>query len=158
MTQLLQALMYFFRKVNDKKSISLDENSFLAQLKHLGVPQEQVEAIASWINHLSDHESHVDLKDYPLQSHQGTRFFTKQECKHLKLKYRCLLSRFQQQGILSSITREMVIDDLMQMPAELITDSRFHWLVLKIVASHGDKMALACIECLMLPKTHHKIH
>jgi len=150
MTEILQALMHFFEKINTTGAIPFDEQLFVSELRELGVPQKEIQELVSWINDFSKKAEKTHIPYYPVQKHSGTRIFTPVECQHISKKQRSLLLDFEQHGILSPVTRELVIDELLQLHPEEITTGRVKWLILRILTHQSDQLAIANMERFLL--------
>ncbi len=156
MTELLQVLMYFFAKIGDGSSLPFNEHYLISELKELGISQDEIQQIMSWINRFT--ELKKQITDYPLQNHSGTRIFTPLECQYLNKKYRSLLLGLEQKGILTPATLELVLDHLMYLDPEDITIGRIKFTILMVLSNQPDKLAIASMERFLLNEAPEELH
>lgn len=156
MTELLQVLMYFFAKIGNGSSLPFDEQGLVTELTGLGVSQDEIDQIMSWINQFT--ESKKQIPEYPLQNHSGTRIFTPMECHYLNKKYRSLLLGLELKGILTSTTLELVLDHLMYLEPEDITIGRIKFIILMVLSKQPDKLAIASMERFLLHEAPEELH
>ncbi|HVV67594.1 MAG TPA: DUF494 family protein [Gammaproteobacteria bacterium] len=157
MNDVLQVLMYFFDKIENDLPTTPDDHHLLSELKELGIPLERVHQVLAWMNDLI--EPNGQIEEYPLQrSPIGTRVFSTVECVHLNRKCRGFLLTLEQIGVLSATTRELVMDQLLQINPENINIAKIKWVVLGILCKQPDKTAAACMERYLLSEEPHRLH
>jgi Smg protein len=156
MTEILQVLMHFFEKIGDNDIIPFDEQFFIAELQELGMPVDEIEKLVSWINKYS--KSKKQITEYAVQAHTGTRVYSSLECQRINKKCRSLLLTLEQEGILTPTSRELVLDQLMQLSPGEITKARISWTILGILSNLSDKVAVASMERFLLYEAPEQLH
>lgn len=148
MNDVLQVLMYFFEKIENELPLYADEEMVFSGLVELGVAPDKVQRIIDWMGHLIKPQKQID--EYPLQAHAGIRVFTPLEITKLSNKCRSFLLNLEQIGVLTSATRELIIDQLMKLNAPAISLSRLKWVALMVLSNEQDKTAIAYMERYLL--------
>ncbi len=159
MNDVLQVLMYFFDKIETGSPFPKEEQFLVSELKELGIPPDKIQRVLTWMTDLIQPEPEKRIEEYPLQVNPtGTRIFSPIECLHLSRKCRGFLLTLEQSGVLSATTRELVLDELLQMEPESISISRVKWVVLGILCDQPDKKAAACMERFLLTTEMNRLH
>lgn len=157
MNDVLQVLMYFFDKIENDLPANPDDHHLVSELKELGIPLERIHQVLAWMADLI--EPNGQIEEYPLQnSPTGIRIFSTVECLHLSRKYRGFLLTLEQIGVLSATTRELVLDQLLQIHPENINIAKIKWVVLGILCKQPDKTAAACMERYLLSEEARRLH
>lgn len=145
MNNMLEVLIHFFKRGRRSTAKTLDSKQLLQELNQFGLSLPEIEKalnrLMSWL------DSHVDIKlHYPVQSHIGTRVFTVAECAKLNKKCRTFLLQLEQRGILTPVTRERVIDQLMQMDRADLALPQVQWLVFQTALNEAPPEHIAYLE------------
>ena len=90
---------------------------------------------------------------------RALRVYTQDEMARLDTDCRGFLLYLEQAGILSPISRELVIDRIMALDHEEIDIETLKWVILMVLLGQpGEEAALASMEDLMFDGTLHSIH
>ena len=110
---ILNVLMYLFENhmQNDCK-IDMDQNLLSFELHQAGFEHESIRKAFGWL-------SELNLKQYEMQQHppqqDSLRIFDKDECLKLDKTCRNLLMKLEGAEVLSPLTRELVISQIMHL-------------------------------------------
>lgn len=157
MNDILQVILYFF-EVLEYELPPGDLPFSITELKDLNFPASLAIMKRLFPQLLEDAPIASPMEEYPTQPHLGLRVFTPEECSILNKKCRGFLHSLEQLGVLNSISREQVIEEILQLNPFDITLSRLKWITLSILSEQADKVATACVERLVFniqPKAMH---
>jgi len=153
---VLNVLMYLFKN-HMQNSCELDtmQVTLLPQLEELGFQRKTIYQAFEWLENLAKEESET----IQLPQNRSLRVFTEYECELLSMACRSFLVSLEQQGVLNAQTRELVINQVLELAAEDIDVSLIKWVTLMVLFNQPDeKHALACMELLVLEDTVGGLH
>lgn len=153
---VLNVLMYLFKN-HMQNSCELDtmQITLLPQLEELGFQRKAIHRAFEWLENLAKEESET----IQLPQKRSLRVFTEYECELLSMACRSFLVSLEQQGVLNAQTRELVINQVLELAAEDIDVSLIKWVTLMVLFNQPDeKHALACMELLVLEDTVGGLH
>lgn len=153
---VLNVLMYLFKN-HMLQNCELDtiEAQLLLQLEELGFRRKVIHQAFEWLENLSQGNNHAIQ---PSQE-KSMRVFNGLECELLDLQCRSFIIALEQQGILNSHTRELVISQALELEVDTIDISLIKWVTLMVLFSQPEeKYALSCMEFLVLDDTIGGIH
>lgn len=156
MTEFLQIFMYIFEKLKSEHPLLTDAKSLLVELKKSNISPREIHQLMELLNYLAQHSTQKQIANHPLQTHLGTRIFTSLECQRLNKKCRGLLLTFEQKGILTSVTRELVIDQLVYFNNKQIDEAFIKWTILKVLSGQNDDSIIAHMAAFLLNETPSK--
>jgi Smg protein len=148
MNNLLQALMYFFERIQTDQPILPNDEQIALDLKEMGFPMDKLHDTISHIQEWSDSEELI--KEYPLQPHSGTRVFEPFEAARLTQKAQNIILVLERTGILTPETREQIIDQAVHLEAHPVYPAHIKWIALMVLSKQSDKIPAAYMERLML--------
>lgn len=153
---VLNVLMYLFKN-HMQESCELDtgELKLLVKLEELGFRRKAIDRAFTWLNNLTT----GTRKPIDLPKKESLRVFNEYECDLLDMECRRFLLMLEQQGILNPHTRELVINQALELEPEGIDISLLKWVTLLVLFNQPDeKHALACMELLVLDDTIGGMH
>ena len=146
---VLDILIYVFDQYMLAEAPEVPEREALAaDLERAGFGRHNVERALDWLADLAGERSRPDM------SSRALRVFSADELERISTSCRGYLLQLEQQGILSPLQREIVIDRLVALDcdkdSEEIDIDRLKWLVLMVLSSQpGQEQACARMEDLM---------
>lgn len=150
---VLDILIYVFDQYMLAEVPEVPERETLAaDLERAGFGRHNVERALDWLADLADERSRPDM------SSRALRVFSAEELERISTACRGYLLQLEQQGILSPLQREIVIDRLVALDcdkdSEEIDIERLKWLVLMVLSSQpGQEQACARMEDLVFDDT-----
>ncbi|HYQ92884.1 MAG TPA: DUF494 family protein [Candidatus Competibacteraceae bacterium] len=145
---VLDVLLYLFQNyMSDEEDGSSDRESIETELLEAGFPSAEINQAFEWLDGLAARqETPVML----LNEERSFRIFTSQELARLDVQGRGFLLFLEQAGVLSSETRELVIDRVMALETEEIDLTQLKWIILMVLFNQpGQEEAYAWMEDLM---------
>lgn len=132
---IFDVLIYLFEHYMDSDFDEVaDPDVIRTELLEAGFPQREVNKAFEWMESLSDQQS---IKTSP----PAFRIFSSLEMEKLDAECRGLLLFFEQAGILSSASREKVIDRVLVLNNNEITLENLKWIILMVLFSQPDEEA-----------------
>jgi len=148
---VLNVLMYLFKNhMQDNCELDTIETKLLSKLEELGFRRKVIHQAFEWLENLTK-----EIQSPILQPDTNSlRVFSDYECELLDIECRSLLMLLEQQGILNPHTRELVINQALELELDGIDASLLKWVTLMVLFSQpNEKHALACMEFLVLDDT-----
>ncbi len=158
MNEVFQVLMYLFeRHMEEDCSLPESEQLLTSELQEVGFHTPAITKALDWLNGLVELQRNAEL--HPFVEHNAHRVFIPWECQKLDERCRGFIILLEQIGILSPITRELVIDRLMALELDEIDLPQVKWVALMVLFNQPDKAAaLACMERLVLGEALGSLH
>jgi Smg protein len=146
---VLDILIYVFDRYMFDEAPEVPEREALARdLEIAGFGQDNVERALDWLADLAGERSRPDM------SSRAMRVFSTEELERISTACRGYLLQLEQQGILSPLQREIVIDRLVALDSDEVDIDRLKWLVLMVLSSQpGQEQACARMEDLVFEDT-----
>ncbi len=131
---IFDVLMYLFENYMEEEiEMFPDSDVIRTELLEAGFESREVNKAFDWLDSLS-------LQQAVNSSVTTTfRIFCAQEIAKLDLECRNLILFLEQNGILNSVNREIVIDRAMALEDEEISMEKLKWIVLMILLSQPDE-------------------
>ena len=141
---VLDILIYVFDQYMMAEAPEVPEREALAaDLERAGFGRHNVERALDWLADLAGERSRPDMASRAL------RVFSGEELERISTSCRGYLLQLEQEGILSPLQREIVIDRLVALVDEVDID-QLKWLVLMVLSSQpGQEQACARMEHLL---------
>ncbi len=131
---IFDVLMYLFENyMEDEIEILPDSDVIKVELQEAGFEQLEVNKAFDWLESLSLQRA---IKPSVIPAF---RIFCRQEIAKLDLECRDLIIFLEQNGILTSANREIVIDRAMALENEEISVEKLKWIVLMVLLSQPDE-------------------
>lgn len=132
---VLDVLMYLFDHYMDDDSDSEpDRQDLQARLHEAGFPSAEIDQALGWLDRLVSEEPVPER----LGSEAAQRVYTFEEQHRLNLEARGFLVFLEQNGLLTTGTRELVIDRVMELDADEIDLHQLKWVVLMVLFNQPD--------------------
>jgi Smg protein len=152
---VLDILIYVFDQYMLAEVPEVPERETLAaDLERAGFGRHNVERALDWLADLAGERSRPDIDS----TQPSLRVFAGEELERIPTSCRGYLLQLEQQGILSPLQREIVIDRLVALDCDKDSDEvdidRLKWLVLMVLSSQpGQEQACARMEDLVFDDT-----
>lgn len=143
----VDVLMFLFERVLSDENESLDERKEVAnRLEEMGFQNKEIDQAFNWLEDLADIQ---DGAHYAPVKQSSMRVFSEEEKALLTGDSLGFLVFLEQAGILTPVTRELVLDRIIALDNELDTE-QLKWVVLIVLHSHpGEENAYAWMESIM---------
>lgn len=145
---VVDILIYLYENYmdNDQDPIS-DQGQIHEELVQAGFPEQEVNKAFQWIDELAQRQAPENFYHHP----QGaTRIYTADEQRRIDSDSRGLLLFLEQNGILDSAARELVIDRAIALGTHTIGVEEIKWVVLMVLINQpGRETAFAQMEELV---------
>ncbi|AGY91079.1 hypothetical protein SPICUR_00250 [Spiribacter curvatus] len=153
---VFEILMYLFEHYfQDAVDIDPNRAQIEADLRDAGFPDPQILKALAWIDALAE------SRDLPVSAlgPSAIRIYTSAETARLDVECRGFMLFLEQAGILTPGSRELVIDQLMDLDDDLIDLDQLKWVVLMVLFSQpGQEEACASMESLLFEPPHPTKH
>jgi len=154
---VLDVLMYLFQNyMSDDTDIDPDRESMQTELLEAGFPSHEVTQAFEWLEGLAARQ---EAPVAVLNEERSFRIYTGQEAARLDIECRGFLLFLEQAGILSSETRELVVDRVMALEADDMDLTQLKWIILMVLFNQpGQEEAYACMEDLLFEDVTGYLH
>ena len=156
---VLDVLIYLFENyMFDDDGYEPDQETLMIELSQAGFEHGMIDQAFEWLENLATLcEQHPE--ELPALATTSIRHYTTEECEHLNLEARGLLLSLEQCGVLNTISREMVIDQLMALGVEQVEIDHIKWVILMVLSNYTDGEGISELtESLVLDGVHACIH
>jgi len=144
---VVDVLMFLFERYLDEENEAMDERDDVSiRLEEMGFHNNEIDRAFDWLEDLAtiQHGHH-----YPLINSRSIRVFSDEEKAVLNSESIEFIMYLEQSGILTSVTRELVLDRVIALDNELDTE-QLKWIVMIVLHSHpGEENAYAWMESLV---------
>lgn len=156
---ILNVLMYLFRHHMSENTVIDDvpRGKLIDHLEKIGFQRTTIRQAFAWLERLN--ASEVD--SHALNQTQKVRIYNDYEADVLCIECRGFLHFLEQEGILTPYTRELVIQQALELAEndEEVDVSLVKWVALMVLFSQPEeKRALQCMEFLVLDDTSGTVH
>lgn len=130
---IFDVLIYLFENYLDEDTDLLPEaEEIKTELVQAGFDSAEVSSAFDWLETLTEQSAIIPSID------PDFRIFCEQEEKKLDIECRNFLLFLEHSGILSTVTREIVIDRAMVLENETLSLEELKWVVLMVLLSQAD--------------------
>ncbi|GGI91837.1 DUF494 family protein [Shewanella gelidii] len=156
---MFDILMYLFENyVHSEVELLVDEDELTKELTRAGFHQGDILKALSWLERLAE----LQESDKPyLCNHdqQSFRIYTADEADKLDVDCRGFLLFLEQIKVLNVLTREMVIDRVMELDEPRLILEDLKWVVLMVLFNApGNESAYAQMEDLIFEEPDGQLH
>ncbi|NRD71831.1 DUF494 family protein [Shewanella sp. VB17] len=156
---MFDILMYLFENyVHSEVEFLVDEDELTQELTRAGFHQSEIIKALSWLENLA--ELQEGDKPYLCNHAQHSfRIYTKDEMNKLDVESRGFLLFLEQIEVLSVVTREMVIDRVMELDESALILEDLKWVVLMVLFNvPGNESAYEQMEDLIFEQPDGRLH
>ena len=156
---VLDVLIYLFENyMFEDDGYEPDQETLMIELSQAGFEYGMIDQAFDWLESLAM-LCELHPEEVPVISGGAIRHYTEEECEHLNLEARGLLLSLEQCGVLNSVSREMVIDQLMALGVEQVEIDHIKWVILMVLSNYTDGEGITELtESLVLDGVHACIH
>ena len=136
---MVDVLIYLYENYMDGETPPpADQGELKEELTQAGFSTREIDKALAWLDELADTVTSAD--DTNNVDH-GIRIYTDQECRHLDAASRGLLLFLEQNGILDSASRELVVERALALDTQALTVDELKWIVLLVLMNRPGKEA-----------------
>ncbi|MDX1379856.1 MAG: DUF494 domain-containing protein [Xanthomonadales bacterium] len=145
---VIEVLMFLFENYfYEEPDTTPDRDSMEENLHQAGFTSGEISKAFHWLDGLAEQRSQPELV---VHADRPVRVYVEEEIARLDLECRDFLMYLENTGILDAARREMVLDRLMALEAEEITQDDMKWVVLMVLFNQpGQEANYAWMEDLM---------
>ncbi|PWV64599.1 DUF494 family protein [Plasticicumulans acidivorans] len=154
---VLDVLMYLFQNfISEDIDADSDRESMRSELIEAGFATREVKQAFEWLDSLVERQQDPAA---PVNTDRSFRIFTAEECVRLDVECRGLLMQLEQVGVLSPMTRELVMDRVMALDTDEIDSTQLKWLIMMVLFHQpGQEDAYAAVEDLLFDDVTGYLH
>jgi len=155
---VFDVLMYLFENYMDEgPEFNPDQERLTAELAEAGFARVEIGKAFSWLEGLSE------LRDRPEPSAavgaNAIRHFSAQELTRLSTACRGFLLQMEAFGVLTPVTRELVLDRVMALETEDISLEQLKWVMLMVLFNQpGQETAYDLLENIVYDELEGHLH
>lgn len=155
---VIDVLMYLFQNyIDGDLEIGSDRETLKGELTRAGFPHAEINKAFHWLEGLSI--THDGILKKPEPAAQSTRIYTVPELRKLNLECRGFMLYLEQNGIVDTTTRELVIDRVMALESPEISLDQLKWIVLMVLFNQpGQEASIAWMEDLFFEESVASVH
>jgi Smg protein len=153
---VVDVLMFLFERYLDEENEAMDERDDVSsRLEEMGFHNREIDRAFDWLEDLATIQ---DGHHYPSINARSIRIFSDEEKAVLNSESIEFIMYLEQTGILTSVTRELVLDRVIALDNELDTE-QLKWIVMIVLHSHpGEENAYAWMESLVFDEQVDLMH
>ncbi|MCE0556570.1 MULTISPECIES: DUF494 family protein [unclassified Motilimonas] len=157
---MFDILMYLFETyIHSDAELLVDQEELTEELTRAGFHQEEIYKALDWLEKLADLQNN-DENPYLCRDVQNSiRIYTQEEMTRLDTQCRGFLLYLEQIKLLNSVTREMVIDRVMELDNNEFDLEDLKWVVLMVLFNvPGSENAYQQMEDLLFDVNEGPLH
>jgi Smg protein len=158
---MMDILMYLFETyIHSDAELQVNQDELEEELLRAGFHQDDIYKALVWLEELAtlqQSEQHAAIS--VCSTSTSTRVYTAQECERLSLECRGFITFLEQVNVLTTETREMVIDRIMGLETDEFELDDLKWIVLMVLFNvPGNENAYTLMEELLYTKEQGILH
>ncbi|MFH0255621.1 DUF494 family protein [Vibrio rumoiensis] len=156
---MMDILMYLFETyIHSDADLMIDQDELEDELLRAGFHQQEIYKALNWLEGLAALQQGERL-DMATSSSSSTRIFTQEEMLRLDVSCRGFLLFLEQVQVLTTETREMVIDRVMGLETQEFTLDDLKWVILMVLFNvPGNENAYTQMEELLYSTEQGLVH
>ena len=136
---MVDVLIYLYENYMDGETPPpADQSELKEELAQAGFSTKEIDKALLWLDELADTVTSADDASH---ADCAIRIYTDQECRHLDTDSRGLLLFLEQNGILDSASRELVVERALALDTHLLNVEALKWIVLLVLMNRPGKEA-----------------
>ncbi len=166
---VLDILIYLFEHyMLEHVEDEMDENVIMQELVQAGFSHTTIDRAFDWLENLAimcdEHETSTLIADQQGDDVATSvvpismRHFAPDELDRISFEARGLLLSLEQRGLLTAVSREMVIDRLMALDDDEIELEHVKWVILMVLTNCSDDFSTEWTEALVLDGSVERTH
>ncbi|EFP97116.1 DUF494 family protein [Vibrio caribbeanicus] len=158
---MMDILMYLFETyIHSDAELQVNQDELEEELARAGFHQKDIYKALIWLEELAalqKSETHAAIS--VCSTSNSTRIYTRKESERLNLECRGFITFLEQVNVLTTETREMVIDRIMGLETEEFELDDLKWIVLMVLFNvPGNENAYTLMEELLYTKEQGILH
>ncbi len=158
---MMDILMYLFETyIHSDAELQVNQDELEDELSRAGFHQKDIYKALVWLEELAalqQSEAHSAIS--VCSTSTSTRIYTAKECERLSIECRGFLTFLEQVNVLTTETREMVIDRIMGLETDDFELDDLKWIVLMVLFNvPGNENAYTLMEELLYTKEQGVLH
>jgi Smg protein len=156
----MDILMYLFETyVHSDADLQVDQDELEDELLRAGFKQKDIYKALEWLEDLAELQNTDEHSAIAMSAATSTRIYTQQEMTRMDVKSRGLLMFLEQIGVLTTETREMVIDRVMGLETNDFELDDLKWIILMVLFNvPGNENAYTLMEELIYTAERGVVH
>ncbi len=157
---MMDILMYLFETyIHSDADLTIDQDELEEELLRAGFHQQEIYKALHWLEGLAALQQGGERLDMATSSATSTRIFTQDEMLRLDVTCRGFLLFLEQVQVLTTETREMVIDRVMGLETNEFTLDDLKWVILMVLFNvPGNESAYTQMEELLYSTEQGLVH
>ncbi len=154
---VLDVLIYLFENyMFDEDEFEPDQETLAHAKSMAGFERSMIERAFDWLENLS---YLCETEPSAMSGPGSIRCYTEEEMEYLNVETRGLLLNLETCGVLDCVSREMVINQLLELGVEEIELDHLKWVILMVLSNYTDGDGVTELtESLVLDGLHACIH
>ena len=148
---MMDILMYLFETyIHSDAELMVDQDELEEELLRAGFHQEEIYKALDWLEDLAALQEYAKHSAITMSAATSTRIYTEKEQDRLDIRVRGFLLFLEQVNVLTTETREMVIDRVMGLETEELLLDDLKWIILLVLFNvPGNENAYTLMEELL---------
>ncbi|EGU34181.1 hypothetical protein VII00023_06642 [Vibrio ichthyoenteri ATCC 700023] len=157
---MMDILMYLFETyIHSDAELQVNQDELEDELLRAGFEQSDIYKALVWLEDLAALQQSEEHSAISVSGAVSTRIYTAQEMERLDVECRGFLMFLEQVNVLTTETREMVIDRLMGLETDDFELDDLKWIVLMVLFNvPGNENAYTLMEELLYSKEQGILH
>lgn len=158
---VVDVLMFLFERYldddepNETSRVTAERDSIQLRLEEMGFHNQEINQAFDWLEDLADLQ---DKQQFTPVKETSTRIYSKEEKKLLDMESIGFLNFLEQTNILTSVTRELILDRVVALEHPLDAE-QLKWIIMIVLHTHpGEENALALMEDFIFDETIDQLH
>jgi len=147
----MDILMYLFETyIHSDAELMVDQDELEEELLRAGFHQKEIYKALDWLEDLAALQESETRSEIGTNAATSTRIYTEKEMERLDVKCRGFLMFLEQVNVLTTETREMVIDRVMGLETQELFLDDLKWVILMVLFNvPGNENAYTLMEELL---------
>ncbi|WP_117236336.1 DUF494 family protein [Vibrio maerlii] len=157
---MMDILMYLFETyIHSDAELQVDQDELEEELLRAGFHQKEIYKALNWLEDLAALQQEDSRSAISMSAATSTRIYTKQEMARMGVEIRGFLLFLEQVQVLTTETREMVIDRIMGLETNELELEDLKWVVLMVLFNvPGNESAYTQMEELLYNTEQGLVH
>jgi Smg protein len=154
---MVDVLIYLYENYMDGDGHPpIDQDDLEEELSQAGFSSDDIRKALNWLDELV---AEAEVPHYHPHHLGSMRVYSRDECARLDLAARGLLLFLEQNGILDSVSRELVIDRVLAIDHANVTVDEVKWIVLLVLLNRpGQEAAFSQMEDMVYNEAPAQLH
>mgnify|MGYP000335900692 CR=1 FL=1 len=158
---VVDVLMFLFERYLDDDEpsetsrVTDERDSIQLRLEEMGFHNQEINQAFDWLEDLANLQ---EKQQFTPVKETSTRIYSKEEKKLLDMESIGFLNFLEQTNILTSVTRELILDRVVALGHPLDAE-QLKWIIMIVLHTHpGEENALALMEDFIFDETIDQLH